>query len=142
MQRKPKRSETRVMTVLDCHHTVKFEPPGTVGDLVWCKRCTKYRVVEQTIPEWSIYCLDKTCHYAKYFGADELTARRMASRHAVHMSHRVSVREGYRVRSIMDSRGDQPRSPKTGKNVTISILSWLTDNPDHVQSLRHFSDRG
>ena len=129
-------------TLHPCNHVVRFDPAPTIGDEVYCTRCARYRIVSDCEPEWSIRCLEKGCHHTRYFGSDDVSAKRAAHKHAIRFDHDVRVTRGFRTMSTVYPHGEQETVPRHGRDNTPSVLAWLERNPDHAQSLRRVSDSG
>lgn len=114
-----------VPALLDCYHTMIFDPQPHEGDEVYCRQCGDYRTVTSAHASWTLRC--SACPLARGYGADEHEARRRAIRHANKFpGHVVRVRKAGHVVSKVSATG----------GTTTDILEWLKDHPNHQSGLR------
>lgn len=114
-------------TMLDCKHVILLNPPPTMGDEVFCRRCNGYRFVVIVATEWSVRC--DVCRYGRKYGADEESTRRAASRHADIRTHAVWVRFGGKAVDLVQPSGQEAHLPEVSR--------WLQANPSHSQVLKN-----
>ncbi len=87
--------------ILTCKHEVTFDPPPSIGDEVYCRRCGLYRIVSQELTGMiRVNC--RQCPYCRYYGTDERTANLGASKHSLRMpTHEIDIeRDGKLIRTV------------------------------------------
>lgn len=108
--------------ILTCKHQVDFEPPATIGDEVYCRKCATYRTVEREI-EGLIRAHCRQCPYTRYYGTDETQAGMGASRHSLrYTTHDIDIeRDGSVIRTIsMKDEATLPFAIEAHKGVKLS----------------------
>lgn len=91
------------ITLLECKHTVFYEPEPAPDDTVYCRRCGDWRRVKLLAQEWMWKC--PACHTSRRFGTDETTARGSARRHQRKYHHVVLVKHGYDTVAVVGPEG-------------------------------------
>jgi len=86
----PKNPEIPV--ILECHHDFVASPVARKGDSVWCRRCTRYRLVVSGAGYYKIRC--RVCARLRTpagCGADLRKARKAATKHVNDYAHIVDI---------------------------------------------------
>lgn len=117
-------ANTAVPVLLDCFHTMHFQPPPAEGDEVYCRHCGAYRKVCTVNVEWSVKCMN--CRYSRRWGADETSARHAGSKHSDLRQHEVVLKQGT---DVADTFAPEVM-PLPG------YVQWQQRNQDHHQGLK------
>lgn len=100
------RATPKRMGVLSCNHEALFESPFPVfGDIVYCRRCRDYKVMQSLQQPYSIRC--DHCTLSRTFGEDLLRAERTAGKHVAKYSQAVvTIRKaGHVVGEVKQDEG-------------------------------------
>jgi hypothetical protein len=82
---------------LECHHTLLFSTPVPKrGEMLWCIRCRKERMVIAAPEQIRIRC--RNCRLSRMFGQGKVTAECAAASHRRrHPDHIVDIKDGLAV---------------------------------------------
>lgn len=73
-------TEKRKAVTFDCGHVWYFKTPyPTKGQLLWCMKCRKERVVLNGMDDWTIRCTG--CVYSRTYGAAKVNAEIAIGKH-------------------------------------------------------------
>jgi hypothetical protein len=75
--------QTRTTVTLRCKHQIIFSShPPTKNETIWCKRCSKYVLVEVGVPgEYRTRCTADGCSFGRSFGKYKQGAVKAAVKH-------------------------------------------------------------